>query len=75
MNNFVCVYLFSLPVAYLGFYFGGSSKYFCNSGGICMALRVEATRLLGGFGGMFPRENFQKWCNLVHFGEYFAKVL
>ena len=24
---------------------------------------------------MFPRENFLKWCNLVRFGKYFAKVL
>ena len=26
--------------------------------------------LLGGFGGMLPRENFLKWCNLVRFGVY-----
>ena len=37
--------------------------------------RGEATRLLGGFGGMLPRENFKKWCNLVRFREYFAKIL
>ena len=36
------------------------------------AARGEAMRLLGGFGGMLPRENFKKWCNLVHFREYFA---
>ena len=61
-----------LPVAYLGFYFGGGggSKCFWKSGGIC-----EATRLLGGFGGMLPRENFLKWCNLVRVGEYFAEIL
>ena len=35
----------------------------------------EATRLLGGFGGMLPRENLKKWCNLVRFREYFAKIL
>ena len=39
------------------------------------AARGEATRLLGGFGGMLPRENFKKWCNLVRFREYFAKIL
>ena len=27
-----------------------------------------------GFGGMLPRENFLKWCNLVRFEEYFAKI-
>ena len=37
--------------------------------------RGKATRLLGGFGGMFPRENFKKWCNLVRFGVYFAAIL
>ena len=31
--------------------------------------------VLGGFWGMLPRENFLKWCNLVGFGEYFAKIL
>ena len=54
--------------------FRGGSKFFWKSGGICMA-RGEATRLLGGFGGMLPRENFKKWCNLVRFREYFAKIL
>ena len=39
------------------------------------AARGKATRLLGGFGGMPPRENFLKWCNLVRFREYFAKIL
>ena len=39
------------------------------------AARGEATRLLGGFGGMLPRENFKKWCNLGRFREYFAKIL
>ena len=31
--------------------------------------------LLGGFGGMLPRENFFKWCNLVRFGVYLDQVL
>ena len=36
---------------------------------------ITIARLLGGFGGMLPRENFLKWCNLVRFREYFAKIL
>ena len=51
---------------------GEGSKFFWKSGG---NLHGEATRLLGGFGGMLPRENFKKWCNLVRFREYFAKIL
>ena len=39
------------------------------------ASRGKATRLLGGFGGMLPRENFKKWCNLVRFGVHFAAIL
>ena len=31
--------------------------------------------LLGGSGGMPPREKFFKWCNLVRFGVYFDKIL
>ena len=30
---------------------------------------------LGGFGGMLPRENFFKWCNLVRFGVYLDQIL
>ena len=30
---------------------------------------------LGGFGGMHPRENFFKWCNLVRFGVYLGQIL
>ena len=41
---------------------GGGSNYFWNS-------------LLGVIGGMLLRENFFKLCNLVRFGEYFAKIL
>ena len=55
-------------VAYLGFHYRGGSKYFCKSGGICHALAR-------GVRGHAPRENFKKWCNLVSFGEYFAKIL
>ena len=35
--------------------------------------RGKATRLLGGFGGMLPRENLKKWCNLVRFGVQFCQ--
>ena len=31
--------------------------------------------LLGGFGGMLPREIFFKWCNLVRFGVYLDQIL
>ena len=31
---------------------------------------VKRCALLGGFGGMLPREFFFKWCNLVRFGVY-----
>ena len=30
---------------------------------------------VGGFGGMPPRENFFKWCNLVRFGVYLDQIL
>ena len=31
--------------------------------------------LLGGFGGMPPRENFLKWCNLVRFGAFWCVLV
>ena len=31
------VHQYNQPVAYLGFHFGGGSKFFWKSGGICMA--------------------------------------
>ena len=34
-----------------------------------------ACALLGGFGGMPPREKILKWCNLVRFGVYFDQIL
>ena len=39
---------------------------------LCMA---KPCALLGGFGGMLPREIFLKWCNLVCFRVYFAQIL
>ena len=55
-------------VAYLGFHFGGGGgfKIFLEKWGY---LHGEATRLLGGFWGMLPRENFKNLCNLVRFRE------
>ena len=50
---------------------GGGFKIFLDKWGYLHG----AKRLLGGFGGMLPRENFKKWCNLVRFMEYFAKIL
>ena len=47
---------------------GGGPRILFSDLEICMAL-------LGGFGGMLPRENFLKWCNLVRFGVYFDKIL
>ena len=60
--------------------FRGGSNFFLVKWGYLHgakrhAARGEATRLLGGFGGMLPRENLKKWCNLVRFREYFAKIL
>ena len=52
--------------------FRGRFKIFLEK---CGYLHGEATRLLGGFGGMLPQENFKTWCNLVRFREYFAKIL
>ena len=35
----------------------------------------EAIRIARGFGGMLPRENFLKRCNLVRFRVYFDQIL
>ena len=65
-------------VAYLGFHFGGGGGGVQNifvKVGVFAAARGEVTRLLGGFGGMLPREKCLKWCNFVRFREYFVKIL
>ena len=59
---------------------GGGPIIFFSDLGICMSrsdmLRMaKPCALLGGFGGMLPRENFLKWCNLVRFGVYFDQIL
>ena len=40
-----------------------------------MLRMAKPCALLGGFGGMPPRENFLKWCNLVRFGVHFDQIL
>ena len=40
-----------------------------------MLRKAKPCALLGGFGGMLPRENFLKWRNLVRFGVYFDQIL
>ena len=58
---------------------GGGPRIFFPDLEICMSrsdmLRMaKPCALLGGFGGMPPRENFFKWCNLVRFGVYFYQI-
>ena len=43
----------------------------CLGGGVGLATRGVAMRLLGGFGGMLPRKFFFELCNLVRFGANF----
>ena len=40
-----------------------------------MLRMAKPCALLGGFGGMAPREIFLKWCNLVRFAVYFDQIL
>ena len=59
---------------------GGGQEFFFSDLGICMSrsdmLRMaKPCALLGGFGGMLPRENFLKRCNLVRFRVYFDQIL
>ena len=63
-----------------GFGRGGGQEFFFSDLEICMSqsdiLRMAMPcALLGGFGGMLPRENFLKLCNLVRFGVYFDQIL
>ena len=59
---------------------GGGQDFFFSDLGICKSrsdmLRMASPyALLGGFGGMLPRENFLKRCNLVRFRVYFDQIL
>ena len=63
-----------------GFDRGGGQEIFFSDMEICMSrsdmLRMaKPCALLGGFGGIDPREKFLKWCNLVRFGVYFGHIL
>ena len=51
---------------------GGARIYFFRFGNLHVA---KPCALLGGFGGMPPREIFLKWCNMVRFGVYFDHIL
>ena len=57
---------------------GGGPRIFFSDLEICMS-RSDMLRkpcaLLGGFGGMLPREIFLKRCNLVRFRVYFDQIL
>ena len=53
---------------------GGGQEFFFRFGNLHVAKR-HACALLGGFGGMVPRENFLKRCNLVRFRVYFDQIL
>ena len=60
-------------MAYLGFYFGGGGvQNFSGKVGV-FAWRSHAFAM--GVRGHAPPKFFFKWCNLVRFREYFAKIL
>ena len=40
-----------------------------------MPRMAKPCALIGGFGGMLPREKFLKRCNLVRFRVYFDQIL
>ena len=50
---------------------GGQEFFFVRFGNLHVA---KPCVLLGGFGDMFLREIFFKWCNLVRFGVYFDPI-
>ena len=59
---------------------GGGPRIFFSYLELCMSrsdiLRMaKPCALVGGFGGMLPRENFLKRCNLVRFRVYFDQIL
>ena len=51
--------------AFPGFGRGGGQEFF---------FQIWEFALLGGFGGMLPRENFLKRCNLVRFKVYLDQI-
>ena len=56
---------------------GGQEFFFFRFGNLHVAKPCHAKpcALLGGFGGMLPREKFLKRCNLVRFRVYFDQIL
>ena len=58
---------------------GGAKKFFFRFGNLHVAKRHaahgEAMRIARGFGGVLPRENCLKRCNLVRFRVYFDQIL
>ena len=58
---------------------GVDQKFLSFNLGTCMSRRHaahgKAMRIVRGFGGMHPRENFLKRCNLVRFRVYFDQIL
>ena len=50
---------------------GGGKNFFFRFGTLHVA---KPCALLGGFGGMLPRENFLKRCNLVRIRVYFNQI-
>ena len=59
-----------------GFGRGGQEFFFFRFGNLHVAKRHAASpcALVGGSGGMLPRENFLKQCNLVRFRVYFDQI-
>ena len=53
----------------------GVPRIWQGGGGARIFFQIWPCALLGRFGGMLPRENFLKWCNLVRFGVYFDQIL
>ena len=73
LNKYICS-----GVSRISFRGGGDSKYFWKSRGICMARssmqRVAKSRIFYRVvRGHAPSKKILKWCNLVRFGEHFAK--
>ena len=54
---------------------GGAKNFFFQIWEFACREATCHAPLLGGFGGMLPRENFLKRCNLVRFRVYFDQIL
>ena len=83
LNIYSDIVSMSKPYVYTGASPGfgrGGQEFFFSDLGICMSrsdmLRMASPcALLGGFGGMLPRENFLQRYNLVRFRGYFDQIL